>query len=75
MRPYDLWKSDVGPWPSVGDDERPTNPRRRRSFWGDAVIDLTGDAAEPMPAPNADDVLDLVDDILDLTDDVDDHTA
>jgi hypothetical protein len=71
---YDLWKSDVGDWPSVGAD-RPTAPPQERELCATAVLDpssvahaspeldLTGD--DPNGEHQDDDVLDLSDEHLD----------
>jgi hypothetical protein len=74
FRGYDLWKNDVGPWPSVGDDPGPTAPHPRRSFWEETVIDLTAEQVAPIPEPEPDPVVDLVDEVVDLVDDIDDRT-
>ena len=44
FRGYDLWRSDVGPWPSVGDAPRPT--RLSPAEFLPAELDLTGDDAD-----------------------------
>jgi hypothetical protein len=74
FRGYDRWKSDVGAWPSVGDDDRPTNPEPRRSFWEDLVIDLTAEEADRIPDSSSA-FLDLADDVVDVVDDVEDRTV
>jgi hypothetical protein len=65
MTNYDLWKSDVGPWPSVGDFG--DGPPAERSSWfrplfppapWESVCDLT---TTPAPEPMGD-VLDLTGD-------------
>jgi hypothetical protein len=72
---YDTWKSDVGPWPSIGDDPRPTRSTALPSFWEGAEIDLTGDEVALGSAPDPETVLDLAEDVIDLVDDVDDRTT
>src|SRR5262245_644481 len=76
---YDLWKSDIGPWPSI--DEHDDGLLLRRSSWfrprlpavpEEPVCDLTD---EPLAVPESiTEVLDLTDtpapegDLLDLAD-------
>jgi hypothetical protein len=64
----------VGSFPARPPPARPTDPHPRGGFWEEAVVDLSGDEAEPIPEPDPDDVLDLADEVLDLVDDVDDRT-
>jgi hypothetical protein len=44
FRGYDLWRSDVGPWPSVGDAPRPTRLSPAGLLL--AELDLTRDDAD-----------------------------
>jgi hypothetical protein len=82
---YDRWKTDIGPWPSTGDDARPTRPHPVPSFWERTELDLSGTEIRSEPlvepvldlsgeeirsAPDPDAVLDLADDVLDLAEEV-----
>jgi hypothetical protein len=67
FRGYDLWKSDVGPWPSVGDYRPPLS---------ETELDLSGDEIAPIMSPEPETELDLTGDeilpiptALDLTGD------
>jgi len=75
---YDDWLTDIGPWPSTGDDPRP-----RRSVWSvlrakramrandGPVLDLTEDEAGRVPEP----ILDLTGDVPEASPDVIEHAA
>ena len=69
---YDTWKSDVGPWPSVGDDERRTRPELVPSFRECTELDLSGE--EIWSAPDPEEVLDLAAEVVDLVEDIDHRT-
>jgi len=47
---YDLWKSDVGPWPSTGDAPRPTRPTALTSVREGPERDLTTSPSVIVPA-------------------------
>jgi hypothetical protein len=75
-RTYDDWLTDIGPWPSIDDDQRP-----RRSVWSvlrakrtmraidEPVLDLTEDEAGGVPES----ILDLTGDVPEASPDVIDH--
>ena len=75
---YDDWLTDIGPWPSTGDDPRP-----RRSVWSvlrakramrandGPVLDLTEDEAGRVPEP----ILDLTGDVPEASPDVIEQAA